>query len=136
MTSVCVCVCPSSQPTTVQLKTWNILIRSEKVTANTSEAFYKLQVQTISSYTCSTSSMAAHACIQTQYTHHRAHKSISKPHPQAFASNNTAVMRMDTDCLCRLRHFSSFSSPHYQGKTRLYSLTKPQIFTKVCRTRR
>lgn len=97
---LCVCVCHSSQLTPVLLGTWNIPTRSEKVTTNTSEAIYKRQVQTLSSYICSTSNTALHACTKTQYTDHWVCKSISKPHPQVFPSYNTPAIRMDMDCLC------------------------------------
>ena len=120
---VCVCVCARALATTVLLWTWNILLRSEEVTTNTSEAICKLQAQTISSYMCSTSSMASHACIQIQYTHRRLHKAISKPHPQASPPYNTPDIRMDMDCLCSLQHFPFFLLRIMNQKTSLCSLT-------------
>lgn len=67
----------------------------------------------------------------TQYTNHWAHKAISKPHPQAFSSYNTPAIGMDTDCLRSLFNISPLSVLRIMKR----SLTKPQIFNKVCRTR-
>lgn len=86
------------------------LIRSEEVTPNTSEAIYKLPALNASSYICSRAARHRVHAYRTQYTAYCLHKSISKPHPPAFSSDNTPVIRMDTDCLYRLGYFSAFGS--------------------------
>lgn len=95
----CVLQQPADNSTVEDLK------YSHKVTTN--KARYKLAAQSVSSCICSASSMAMRACIQTRYTHHWVHKSISKTLPQAFPFYNTPIIWMDMDCHFSLQHFPS-----------------------------
>lgn len=105
------CVSAAASRGAVLIRASNILIRSEEVTPNTSEAIYKLPALTASSYICSRAARHRVHAYTTQYTARWLRKSISKPHPLAFSSDNTPVMRMDTDCLCCLGYFSCFLAP-------------------------